>query len=150
MDNKHRSGWLNLILLKQINYNKSFCNFFKELGKRIYLAGLEVEGLLTSQNYKSSAPELNVLPKSNPFYSKYPVSKEIESLLPKSFLENCSCSDAYMRNDYFSVNIYEAIWIKYNTAKSHPISNYIKNYLPIYTKMHYENKFLKSKKQNSK
>ena len=102
--------------------------------------------MLTSQNYKSSATELGLLPQSNPFYSNYPVSKEIEPLLAKRSIENCTCSDAFMNNEFFSVNLYEVTWIKFNTAKSHPISNYLKNYLPVYTKMHYENKhFLKAK-----
>ena len=140
---------MNFVRTKLIKHKQNFK--FKELGKRIYSAGYEVEGLLTSQNYKSSATELGLLPQSNPFYSNYPVSKGTEPLLPKRRLENCACSDKYMKYEYFSVNIYEAIWIKYNTAKSHPISNYMKNYLPVYTKMHYENKqLLKSKKQKLK
>ena len=114
----------------------------QELGKRLYSAGYEVEGLLTSQNYKSSLNELSMLPKTNPFYSNYPVSNETAPLLPKRKLENCACSDSYMNKEYFSVNLYEVTWIKYNTAKSHPISNYVNKYLPVYTKMHYENRHL--------
>jgi len=37
-------------------------------------------------------------------------------------------------------------WVKYNLAKLHPVSNYLNRYLPVYTKMHYENKKLLSKK----
>lgn len=112
------------------------------------MSGFEIEGLLTSQNYKSSLNELSVLPQVNPFYTIYPVSKEIKPLLSNRISENCICSSAYMRNNFFSVNIYEVTWIKYNTAKDHPISNYFKSYLPAYTKMHYENKrFLFFKKK---
>ena len=85
----------------------------------------------------------------NPFYSDYPVSKEIEPLLSKRRIENCTCSDAYMSNEFFSVNLYEVTWVKYIPTKSHPISNYISVYMPVYTKMLYENKILKAKQQNS-
>ena len=102
--------------------------------------------MLTSQNYKTSISELSVLSKTNPFRNIYPVAKEYEPILPKNKLENCFCSDRYMSNEYFSVNIYEVTWVKYNLEKSIPISNYVRTYLPIYTKMHYDNrKLLKSK-----
>ena len=87
-----------------------------------------------------------MLPKTNPFYSNYPVSNETARSLPKRKLENCACSDSYMNNDFFSVNLYEVTWVKYNPGKSHPISNYVNKYLPVYTKMHYENRQLFSAK----
>jgi hypothetical protein len=117
------------------------------LGKRIYNASFEIQGLITSQNYKSSLTELNLLSKGNPFYTIYPITKEVEPLLPKSKLDNCSCSDSYMNFEYLSVNIYEVTWIKYHPK--HPISNYVKKYLPVYTQMHYENKKLLKSKINS-
>ena len=43
-------------------------------------------------------------------------------------------------NEFFSVNLYEVIWVKNNPAKAHPISNYVNMRMPVYTKMHYENK----------
>ena len=115
------------------------------MGKRVYLAGYELEGMLTSNNYKSSLKEFSVLSRTNPFYTNYPVTNEVAPLMPKRRLENCSCSDEYMNYEYFSVNIYEVTWIKFNPGRW-PISNYINKYLPIYTKMHYENReLLKSK-----
>ena len=85
--------------------------------------------------------------KGNPFGATYPVTKDVEPLLPKKKLDNCRCSDGYMNNQYFSANIYEVTWIKYHPK--YQISNYIKRHLPVYTKMHYENRqLLKSKKQN--
>ena len=100
--------------------------------------------MLTSQNYKGTASEFSVLSIGNPIGTQYPVSKGVEPLLPKTKIENCPCSDEYMNFEYLAVNIYELTWIKYHPK--HPISNYIKNYVPVYTKMHYENRGLKIKK----
>ena len=110
----------------------------QELGKRAFLAGYELEGLLTSENYKCSARELSLLSKGNPFGATYPVTKDVAPLQPKRKLENCSCSDSYMNFEYFSVNIYEVTWIKFHPK--YQISNYVNKYLPVYTKMHYENR----------